>query len=101
MFIDVDVPELIQTSQTKLMPRTLDETVDWDEDEPTQYVPLNQFAEAAGVSRSWASKAARNDYLVEGMPVAQWLVQDRYGRVRGFDVPESVWKGLTRTRYER
>ena len=76
------------------MPRTLDETVDWDENEERVFVDNDTFAEACGRSKSWVLKAADKDYLVDGMPVARWVVQDRYGRQRGFDVPQSVWRGL-------
>ncbi|MCS3616958.1 hypothetical protein GGP54_003429 [Salinibacter ruber] len=76
------------------MPRTLDETVDYDENERTIFVENQQLAELADCTRSWVTQAANNDWLVEGMPVAKWMVQDRYGRCRGFDVPESVLEGL-------
>lgn len=76
------------------MPRTLDETVDWDENEERVFVDNDTFVEACGRSKSWVLTAAKEDYLVDGMPVARWVVQDRYGRQRGFDVPQSVWRGL-------
>jgi len=79
------------------MPRTLDETVDWDPDEETVFVENKRLAELVDRSRAWISKAAKNDWLVDGMPVAQWMVQDRYGRTRGFDVPKSVLEGLMRS----
>lgn len=79
------------------MPRKLDETVDWDAEEETVFVKNERFAEVVGRSRSWIGKAARKDYLVDGMPVARWRVEDRYGRTRGFDVPESIWEGLMRS----
>lgn len=78
------------------MPRTLDQTVDWDEDEERIFVENQQLAEVTGRSKSWISTAANHDYLVDGMPLAQWKVQDRYGQTRGFDVPKSVWEGLVR-----
>jgi hypothetical protein len=79
------------------MPRTLDETVDWDPNEETVFVKNKRFAEMVGRSRSWVTKAANNDWLVDQMPVAQWKVEDRYGRCRGFDVPESILEGLMRS----
>ncbi|MCS3616963.1 hypothetical protein [Salinibacter ruber] len=78
------------------MPRTLDETVDYDEDEPRQFITNEQMQDLTGRSQSWVSKCAKKDYLLDGMPLAQWAVQDRYGRTRGFDVPESVLEGLRR-----
>jgi len=78
------------------MPRTLDETVDWDPEEETEFVDGSTLADLVGRSKSWVHEAAKQDYLVDGMPVAQWKVQDRYGRTRGFDVPVSVLDGLRR-----
>jgi hypothetical protein len=78
------------------MPRTLDNTVDYDEDEPRQFVSNDQLADLTGRSKSWISDCARGDYLLDGMPLAQWAVQDRYGQIQGFDVPESVLEGLRR-----
>ena len=78
------------------MPRTLDETVDWDPDEETVFVSNKRLAELVDRTRSWIGKAAKKDYLVDGMPVARWKVEDRYGRTQGFDVPKSVLNGLRR-----
>lgn len=79
------------------MPRTLDETVDYDPDEPTVFVKNQALADLVGRSRSWVTKAAHSDYLVDGMPVAEWMVQDRYEQCRGFDVPESIFRALQRS----
>jgi hypothetical protein len=78
------------------MPRTLDNTVDYDEDEPRQFVDNDTLADLTGRSKSWISDCGRNDYLLDGMPLAQWAVQDRYGQIRGYDIPESVLEGLRR-----
>ncbi len=96
------VPVLPIPHALNVMPRTLDETVDWDPEEETVFVKNRRFAEVIGRSRSWVCKAAKEDYLVDGMPLARWKVEDRYGRTRGFDVPESIWDGLMRShRYNR
>lgn len=79
------------------MPRTLDETVDYDPDEDTIFVKNQDLADLVDRSKAWVTKAAHNDWLVDGMPVAKWMVQDRYERCRGFDVPESVLKALKRS----
>lgn len=81
------------------MPRTLDQTVDWDENEATQFVSNHQLADLTGRSTSWISDCARHDYLLDGMPLAQWAVQDRYGQIRGFDVPESILSAMRRAQF--
>lgn len=78
------------------MPRVLDNTVDYDEDEPRTFVSNQQLADLTGRSKTWISDCGRNDYLMDGMPLAKWAVQDRYGQIQGFDVPESVLEGLRR-----
>jgi hypothetical protein len=79
------------------MPRTKSGAVDWDSDEERIYVKNQAFADLAGLSKSWVCRAAKEDYLAGGMPVAQWKVEDRYGRTVGFDVPKSVFEGLKRS----
>jgi len=94
-YVRIRTATLIKAS-SNAMPRTLDNTVDYDEDEPRQFVSNDQLADLTGRSKSWISDCARGDYLLDGMPLAQWAVQDRYGQIQGFDVPESILKGLRR-----
>lgn len=77
--------------------RTKDDTVDWSKDEERVYVETKRLAEVGDISPSWISQAARHDYICKGMPLAQWVVQDRYGQVVGFDIPKSVWDGLVQS----
>jgi len=79
------------------MPRVKSDVVDWDPEEETVFIENDDFAELAGLSRSWISQAANNDWLAGGMPVARWKVEDRYGRTVGFDVPKSIFEGLKRS----
>lgn len=78
------------------MPRTLDNTVDYGEDEPRKFVSNDKLADLTGRSKSWISDCGRKDYLLDGMPLAKWAVQDRYGQIQGYDIPESVLNGLRR-----
>ena len=86
------------TDSLTSMPRVKSDTVDWDPDEKRVFIENEDFAELAGLSRSWICQAAKNDWLAGGMPVARWKVENRYGQTIGFDVPKSILEGLKHSR---
>jgi hypothetical protein len=61
--------------------------------ENTIFLNGKQLAEVLGVSPPSLTEAVKNEYNCGGYPVSEWAIVSDSGRIKGYDVPESLVSG--------